>query len=431
VLVALEIANGASPTAPSFLARHDYPLVFTRQVAVADTNGDGIPDVIAGFGGTVTVLLGNGNGTFKQGPSINLDMLNGWYFAAADLNGDGIVDLVTAGSWETLSPPSGIGVSLGNGDGTFQPAVDYVAGNDTGLSYVVIGDFNGDGIPDAASVGYQGVWLFLGKGQGTFNPGVLTPLNDLNSAILTLAAGDLNGDGKLDLVVAQNSGFSVLLGNGDGTFQPAVTYPMKSGPYQLVVADINNIGHPDVLVCSGIADYVSLYSGDGSGTFTGPTYIYLPGPGSITVADVNGDGIPDLLNSSVYVRFGEGHGILKPPAYYAVQSDAAGGSGRNNVVPAKLTKNGPMDLVIQGAANVVSVLLNEGKGKYEDGVWTKVPNGAGCSAPGDLNGDGKPDLAVTDVSAITILLGTGEAAAPFTTGATSPYHIPAARSQAT
>src|ERR1700691_713495 len=112
----------------NFFARRDYPDFGFNQVAGADTNGHGIPDVIELLGGSVQVLFGNGNGTFSKGPETQTGAGDKVSFAVADLNGDKMADLVLAGQNQNYA--WGIGVSLGNGDGTFQPAVFYPAGTD-------------------------------------------------------------------------------------------------------------------------------------------------------------------------------------------------------------------------------------------------------------------------------------------------------------
>lgn len=173
---ALAIALLASVTpvhaaAPYFIARRDYAGL-SDGIAVADTNGDHTPDLITVGRGEAEVFLGNGNGTFRQGPTSQFG-IGAVYPVARDLNGDGRVDLVLSGGNDFVY---GIGVSLGNGDGTFQPVVFYQAGSDTSLGNAVLGDFNNDGIPDALVTGESGIWLFTGKGDGTFNAGVLTPL---------------------------------------------------------------------------------------------------------------------------------------------------------------------------------------------------------------------------------------------------------------
>jgi hypothetical protein len=230
-------AKAAPLKQPTFSARRDY-VATGNQIAVADVNGDGIPDVIA-VATIVTTLLGKGDGTFRPGPySQSCPQWN--YvtsFAAADLTGTGKIDLVIEG-WPYGGGPAGIGVCLGNGDGTFAAPIFYQMGSDQPSS-VAIGDFNGDGIPDAITVGESGVWLFTGKGGGAFSPGVLIPETRLGGSVV---AADFNRDGKLDLATGSAGGFAVIFGNGDGTFQTPVGYKSASGSIQ--VANLSRGAHP-------------------------------------------------------------------------------------------------------------------------------------------------------------------------------------------
>jgi hypothetical protein len=420
VMVSLVSANIATGAAPTFFARRDYPGVGSH-VAVADTNGDGIPDVIeaAGGPGSVEVLFGNGNGTFRQGPRTNTGMEFSTSFAIADLNGDHKVDLILPG--ENQNNAWGISVSLGNGDGTFQPAVFYPAGTDTTTYYVALGDFNGDGITDAATVGASGIWLFTGKGGGAFNPGVLVPFNSGGPITSYVAAADFRKNGKLDLVVGTVTGFAVLLGNGNGTFQPQQNFPNPQQPGAacgFAVGAISSGGYPAIAANCGYLDQVPLYLGNGTGSFSGPIYVYMPGETVTAIADVNGDGIPDLVNSYGYVALGEGHAKFKAPVHYPIQTTASG-TGPGNVVPAHLRSPSLVDLVAAGSG-ALSVLLNTGNKGFEDGRWTTLPSGAGCGAAADFNGDGKPDLAVNTSQGISVLLGTGSALSPFTPGTAIP-----------
>jgi len=155
-------AIAATPTMPTFLTRRDYTGLNSNWVQVGDTNGDGIPDIIADWAGQFEVLFGNGDGTFRSGPTTKPGVGAGIFtFVAVDLNGDGIVDLVL---------PNGgtVDICPGNGDGIFGKPVAYPV-NDVGIVEAVVADFNGDGVPDIATAGNLGVWLFTGKGNGTFN----------------------------------------------------------------------------------------------------------------------------------------------------------------------------------------------------------------------------------------------------------------------
>jgi hypothetical protein len=168
---------------------------------------------------------------------------------------------------------------------------------------------------------------------------------------------------------------------------------------------------PGIALSTDGSSYVFLYSGNGAGGFSGPSYVDLPGVDrdGLTLGDVNGDGIPDLVSSDAYVAYGIGGGRFTKPAGYTT---AGGGT---DVVLADLRNNGLTDIVTSGYY-AVSVLLNQGKGKFEEGIWTNVSGGASCGVAADFNGDGKPDLAVITSTGVSILLGTGKAATPFTTG---------------
>jgi hypothetical protein len=144
----------ALPATPTFFARYDYMGLDSLGVQVADTNGDGIPDLIADGDGII-VLLGNGDGTFHTGP-VSYTTVFGGTFVAADMNGDGKVDVVLPGNEGGPYYPVGIAVCLGNGDGTFQSGTFYEV-PDSGVDFVVVRDFNGDGIPDVAAAGASGV----------------------------------------------------------------------------------------------------------------------------------------------------------------------------------------------------------------------------------------------------------------------------------
>jgi hypothetical protein len=142
-------------------------------------------------------------------------------------------------------------VLLGNGDGTFRPAVTY--GTSVEFYSGVLGDFNRDGKMDVALTSNNGIYVFLGNGDGTFGaPTIVGSSTGYPNGYSNLVAADFNLDGKLDLLATFAAGVSIFMSNGDGTFQPALTVPMNGvGFSSLTVADMNSDGVPDIITFTG------------------------------------------------------------------------------------------------------------------------------------------------------------------------------------
>jgi hypothetical protein len=281
-------------------------------VAVADVNGDGKPDLLVTnyLSSTVGVLLSVNGYYFYPAVTYNSGGNIAVAVAVADVNGDGKPDLLVTNCGR-ISCGDGIGVVsvlLGNGDGTFQAAVSYDSGGYYAMS-VAVADVNGDGWPDLLVTNDSGtVGVLLGNGNGTFQPVAIYGAGGAPAS--SVAVADVNGDGKPDVLVANWGALGVLLGNGDGTFQAAASY--DPGGYlamSVAVADVTGDGWPDLLVaecadsyCSGSGyGLVGVLRGNGDGTFR-PAVTYRSGgiaAVSVAVADVNSDGWPDLLVANV------------------------------------------------------------------------------------------------------------------------------------
>ena len=265
---------------------------------VGDFNGDGKLDLALEHGNGLTISLGKGDGTFQApGPAISAGSAypNFVTVAAADFNGDGKLDIAGVNRATT---PASVSVLLGKGDGTFLPAQSFTAGSI--YSGITTADFNGDGKVDIAVTNGAQVSVLLGKGDGTFLAVQSFSVDSSYTASNAIAAGDFNGDGKADIAVANATGVCVLLGKGDGTFLPFHDFAVGSYPTSLAAADLNVDGIADLAVT--YSKTVSVLFGKSDGTFL-PAESITTGlnPTSARVADFNRDGKPDILTGDTTV----------------------------------------------------------------------------------------------------------------------------------
>jgi hypothetical protein len=373
-----------------------------RSIALGDLNADGWLDIVTGnFGfetnGNVSVLLSNGNGTFRS----KVDYVTASRpasVAIGDLNADGRMDLaVSAGVYGDAA----LSILLGNGDGSFAPKTDYVEDRS---GHVTIADVNGDGHCDVVTSQH----VLFGNGSGGFGP--IVPHASSGSGV---AAGDLNGDGKMDLL----SGSTMLLGNGDGTFgTEPLTYEVARAMEQAAsvsVCDLNGDGNQDLVIPNyDVPGTVSVVLGHGDGTFGSDRQYVTEEPAtSAAVADLNQDGVQDVVvvgeGQEVSVLLGQGDGTLG--ARMALPIDGLCDGRTKFVAIGDLNADGRSDLAVTGS--VTNLFLGNGDGTFRRIVESQSTQ-ASCLAIGDLNGDAKPDLVTVAATypngTVSVLLGNGD-----------------------
>ncbi|WP_164928756.1 FG-GAP-like repeat-containing protein [Gloeobacter violaceus] len=361
---------------PRFFAAGERPY----SVAVGDLDGDGDLDLAVADEYSVSVLLGNGDGSFGSAVAFPVEPNSGGprTVAAGDFDGDGDLDLVTSNGLFSAD----VSVVKNNGDGTFAAPILFAAGR--GPFAVVVGDFDGDGDLDVATAdsgGYPFPYYFSSvsvldnNGNGTFAAADTISLSALPvfTVAYDIAAGDFDGDGDLDLVTANGSGYAVtvLKNNGNGRFRLQESF--------------------------GTADSSSA---------------------SVATGDLDGDGDLDLAVLAYYgevaVALNTGDGSFGAPL------GLPAGTGLQDVVLGDIDGDGQLDIVAASTSNTVSVLLNEGNALFAPASFFPAGNFPQSVATGDFDGDGDLDLTTANFyKSVAVLLNTTSNAAP-TIAAISP-----------
>ncbi len=406
------------------------PLASATAIAETGSWGNyGLTGTVTEFGRTVSptgevsfVDTSNGNAvlsTASLGPGVaGIGWLNPQSITSSldtssivvgDFNGDGIPDLA-------LNDNSVV-VYLGNPDGTYTEAPTPPSQGPESAP-MIIADFNGDGIQDLAVASYASseILILLGKGDGTFTSSTASIPTSTFVQIVQLATADFNGDGIPDIVAidSDSSTPAILLGNGDGTFTlEATSLPISVNPTSVAIGDFNGDGKADLAVADG-GDSVAILLGNGDGTFAAGSTMHTGVSGSpVVTADFNGDGKLDLavagggtggMSESVTVLTGNGDGTFNSSS--SGQNPAS--TAVTSIQVADFNQDGAPDVVLTDQNNSATVVLNKGDGSFS----TSYPVASASSdynfavGVGDLNGDGYPDIAAAGYyqSGVTLLL---------------------------
>ncbi|MDC0711573.1 FG-GAP-like repeat-containing protein [Stigmatella sp. ncwal1] len=461
--VSLLLDNGAGGYTPSTLSSGSSP----RGVATADFDQDGHLDIVAANSGAsnVRVFYGNGDGTFGESKT-HATGSTPYAVLVVDLNGDGRPDIATANSGAsnvtslrndgaraftslgaTLVRPGprsldtadfnrdnkpdlvvgnysddSVSVLLGQGNGTFAPAINTTA-NVNNKEFrqprgVAVGDFNLDGWPDVAvssNLGYS-MAVLLGKpvdATGTYSAFTISSILAAGTSVGSLTGVDLDGDGRQDLVATLSAynRVAVLRGTGSSVMGTRAYNVLDvtgtADSHGALAADVNRDGKLDLLVANTTSPSVSLLLNDGSGHFPAlRRHTASSGAVAVAVGDVNRDGKPDMLvanstGNSITVHLGDGTGAVESTASRASSSP-------RYLALVDVDLDGDLDIVAGGSG--VSVHLNDGSGTFGNAV--AMPSSGGTPRSGvvaDFNQDGRLDMAFANNSTTTsvgVMLGS-------------------------
>ncbi len=386
------------------------------QIVILDFTSDGKPDLAVVVGGNIVILAGNGAGGFAPASTAIPGAGASWPLIGGDFNGDGKKDLASVGG----APQANLLVFMGNGNGTFQTAAEYAT---AGKYSLVAADFNGDGRTDFATFdGGGNVSVHLGNLDGSFtmtDSKAVAPLPPLDIFVEpSLVAGNLNGDSNPDLVVYDSDGPQILAGRGDGTFGDPAPF-LEGGSTFPFVGDLDGDGRDDFVTVGGMylgsnQVGVDIYLQGAGGSFE---HLATRAAGSssagVALGDINGDGMRDL---AVINPGANDISILLAPAYGGPGPlfHTPAPAGIFDLTAADLRRDGRPDLLAGngGAIDGFEEYLGKGAGQFD--AYNFGPVGA-CLYPSsmavaDLDGDGNQDTVFTGFSscATVAYLGTGD-----------------------
>ncbi len=397
------------------------------RLVVEDFDGDDAPDIAAlheksdDFSTEVSVVLGNGDGTFGVETKFDVAAFP-TRLKAADINLDGNVDLLTARDSVDTGPLS---ILFGVGDGTFRAQKRFLAGAETpdeftGPAAVVLGDANGDQIPDVITANSRSddISLLIGNGDGTFADQVNFPAGDAPDAVV---AGDFNGDNKLDVVTANqlSSDVTILLGDGLGGFALPASFAVGGVPNTLSANDLNNDDVPDLVVGLN-SNTIAVLLSVGDGTFaTATAFDAGSTPTSsafASIVDMNNDDVPDIVSANrrlgsapITLLNGNGDGT------FAAAVTIAEIDGLFAVSAADVNADDRVDLVALsnvGGTNRIDILLGQSDGSFTSAGTVELNQFTEFIMINDVNGDDHPDILTTNRVGrlVSALLGDGTGA---------------------
>ncbi len=435
-LLALSIGP-LSAAPPKFAAREAIELP-NAVVALGDINGDGRTDIISAVatpGSTnndyeVQIELNNGSGLYSPGQTIDL----GPNFlptavVTGDFNKDGLLDIaVLSANAQSLY------ILLQQANGFIEEPIQILDSTTSTLN-MAVADVNGDKLPDILIPSSAGIVMLLNTGGGHFAAPVLAT----TSSSIFVAVADLNGDKKQDLVVSTGccfgSSISVLLGDGHGGFDAPISQPsLANAQPRFAVADFNRDGKLDIAATDEYISGVSIAFGNGDGTFGPFEATSLSGSTpyglSVVAGDLNGDGAPDIVavagNGNYYgsltdvvTLINEGSGTFGVPTSYPVQQSVGAvllGNFNSDAYPDVLVTS-------TNSESAISLLFNNGKGVFQDGILETTTYAPQYMVAGDFNGDGKLDLAeLGENEGLVVYLNTGNNASPLSPLQPLPYY---------
>lgn len=370
-------------------------------VTTADFNNDSKPDLAVSHftNGFISILLGNGNGTFAAPINFTLGASLS-KIVAADFNADGKIDIVGADYY------SGAWIAFGNGNGTFATQTQLAPGN--GAVSLEIGDINNDFHTDIITVNSNSsnnVAILTGVGDGTFN--AVSNLT-VGGQPKSVAIADLDNDGNKDLVFTANAtnSIAVLINNGGGTFGLANSYACDYAPTYAIILDVNADGKKDVITANNAS--ISVLLNSGSGVYGAATNFFSSSPQMLITNDFNNDGKSDLVTANYYTDnynlfIGNGAGsFANKTSYYA-------GGYCQSTTCGDFNGDGKIDVVTSNPDGNINILLGAGAGVF--GTVTSYTAGVQLSgiASGDIDGDNKLDVVVANnnQSIVSVLKGNG------------------------